>query len=152
MDKVDIEGNIIQRPNSVCIALLLMIFVLSANAKQNIYGTLLSHGGIKSISGWLGAITSYCIIVYLMFMVYRGRNWARYGLLAIVLFGVVSSIYNAILNHYIYANDNIIVMDIISLVVAIGAQAILFSAGSSKWFICNKLYRNSYSPTPGLIR
>ena len=123
----------IPRPKAVHNAMLLLYSVILIGIGDSI----LNMSSLSQIASpefiILNLIFSFAIMFFLIYMVGKGKNWARFTLLVFFIIGVPAYIYSLIYSP-IQLPPASVIISIISLVLQISALILLFQKTSSNWF------------------
>ena len=118
-------------PKNVFSGVVLLVIALGLGILRGIIGIPMLEEPTAIRIAAIIAVPFILLTVFLIYMIYKGKNWARITLLVLFIVGIILNIENMIL--WFFAIPILFVLYIIEIIVTIIAFFFILQDKSSKW-------------------
>ena len=119
-------------PKNVFSGVVLLVIALGLGILRGIIGIPMLEEPTAIRIAAIIAVPFILLTVFLIYMIYKGKDWARITLLLLFIVGIILNIEDMIL--WFFAVPILFVLYIIEIVVTIIAFFFILQDKSSKWF------------------
>ena len=120
------------RPEKVSLAIKLLYLVVGVGILRTVM-TVMRHADVRSPHFLISIkVVLLAVSIFLIYQVGKGRNWARWSLMVILVINIPLTILPAFESYSIVPVYTL--LGFLQIGLYIFALVLLFHAGSSKWF------------------